>query len=87
MTKAEKEMYRDKYPIGVYPLSNFGGIAVLDIIYGIDDYVVVQYYDISIHRVKLNYTASGRCYFRLGRFRVYMDEVMRTPGGRYNYNV
>lgn len=81
MTKAEKELYRDKTPIGVYTLSNWGGFAILDIIYGIDDYVVVQYYDISIHRVKIMYTASGRSYFRVGRYRIYLDEVMRTPRG------
>jgi hypothetical protein len=81
MNKAEKELYRDKTPIGVYPLSNWGGFAILDIIYGIDDYVVVQYYDISIHRVKIMYTASGRSYFRVGRYRIYLDEVMRTPRG------
>lgn len=76
MTKAEKEMYSNKYPIGVYTLSNFGGIAVLDVIYGIDDYVVVKYYDISIHRVKIMHTASGRSYFRIGRYRIYMDEIV-----------
>lgn len=33
LTKEQKAEYQKKEPVAVYGLSNFGGIAILDIIY------------------------------------------------------
>lgn len=48
----EKTEYQKKEPIAVcgFSDSNFGGIAILDIIYGIEDYVV--WYDSQIESEK-----------------------------------
>ena len=78
MTKEEKAKYKDAKAVATYCLSNLGGIEILDILYGIDDYVVVRYYGESYHRVKINYTMSGRSYFRIGAYRIYLDECMKV---------
>lgn len=77
MTREEKRQYEDKEPVAVYPMSNSGGIEILDILYGIEDYVVCRYYGMSYHRVKINYSGE-RSYFRIGRFRVFLDECMKV---------
>lgn len=73
MTKEEKAKYSEKKPIAVYPLSNYGGIEILDILYGIDDYVVVRYYGKSYHKVKLNGNS-----FRIGRLTINLINCMRV---------
>lgn len=59
MTKAEMAEYADKKPIAVYPMGNWGGLEVLDIIYGINDYAVVRFNfgepDKKVHKVKIYY--------------------------------
>jgi len=77
MTKQEKEYYSKKEAVATYCLSNWGGIEILDILYGIDDYAVVRYYGESYHRVKVNYLANGDSYFRIGRLRIKLSECMR----------
>lgn len=77
MTKQEKKEYENKRPIGFYCLSNLGGIEILDILYGIEDYVVVRYYGNSYHRVKINYGVNHTS-FRIGRRTIRLDECMRV---------
>lgn len=43
MTKQEQAKYLEKKPIAVYPMSNRGGIEIMDIIHGIDDKVVYRF--------------------------------------------
>ena len=73
MTKQEKMQYADKKPIAVYPMSNWGGVEILDILYGIEDYVVARYYGKSYHKVKINGNS-----FRIGRFTIRLDECLRV---------
>ena len=77
MTRNEKELYRNSPTIGTYCICNFGGIAVKGIEYGIEDYIIVEWFDVSIHRRRIDYTRNGRAYFRLGNTRYYLDEFMR----------
>lgn len=52
LSKEEKKNYQKKKPIAVYGLSNsiFGGIAIIDVIYGIEDYIV--WYDSQVESEK-----------------------------------
>lgn len=82
MTKIEKEKYMDKPVIGVYCLSNYGGLVILDIEYGIDDYVIAAF-DYgrgkqSINRHKIQFTKHGRPYFKKYGSRYYFDDIMRV---------
>lgn len=76
MTRQEKEHYKDKKPVAVYPMSNWGGIEILDILYGIEDYVVARYYGKTYHKVKINYNINHPS-FRIGRFTIRLDECLR----------
>ena len=78
-----KEIYRDAAPVGLYPMNNFGGLAILDIIN--DEMAVCAWhygdgYE-SIRRHQIFYTYTGRAYIRKAGRRYYFDQIMRTNGG------
>ena len=80
MNKDEKKLYADKKPIAVYGMSNWGGIEILDIEYGVDDYVISRFNfgepDKTIHKTKITYGANHST-FRVGRYTIRLDECMR----------
>lgn len=80
--KVMLEKYRSKNPIAVLSLLNCGGIEILDIEYGIDDYVISAINNAgdrsSIGKHKIYTSTSGRTYFRFGDRRYYIDEFIRT---------
>ena len=76
MTKIEKASYINKPAIATYHLSNFGGIEILDILHGIDDYVVARYYGNSIHCVKIRYGVNHSS-FRIGRITIRLEDCLR----------
>ena len=82
MTKQEMEKYKDKKPIAVYPMSNWGGVEILDIEYGIDDYVIWRYNcgepEKILHKAKIKDSGRGYQYIQLNEFRVRLDECMRV---------
>ena len=74
--------YADTPAIGVLPMSNFGGIEILDIIHGWDD-IAIACFNFGtgrqqIRRHKICYTSSGRSYIRKQGVRYYFDEIMRV---------
>ena len=75
-----KEMYKDKQSIATVCLCNWGGLEVLDVLYGIEDYLVTcfNYGDgrTSISRNKIYHTTSGRDYIRKCGRRFYLDEMV-----------
>lgn len=81
MTKAEMEKYKDKKPIAVYPMSNWGGIEILDIEYGIDDYVICRFNfgepEDKLHRVKVTYGARSTTIYVDGT-RIRLGDCMRV---------
>ena len=81
MTKAEMKEYVGKQPVAVYPMSNWGGLEILDIIYGVDDYAVARYNfgepESNLHKVKINYDASGNPFVVIDGNRIRLDECMR----------
>ena len=81
MTKQEMDSYESKKPCAVYPLGNWGGVEILDIEHGIEDYVICRYNfgepEKKLHRVKIRYGVNTT-YFRLDGYRIRMDECMRV---------
>ena len=64
-------------------MSNFGGIAIIDIIYGIEDYIV--WYDSQIesekhkiHVSKIYYTPNDTYFLIYGSKRIKLSECLRT---------
>ena len=79
----EKLSYQKKEPIAVYSMSNFGGIAIIDIIYGIEDYIV--WYDSQIesekrkiHVSKVYYSENDGYFKPYGNMHVKLSECMRV---------
>lgn len=79
-----REKYKDKHPIGVIPLSNWGGI-----VFFIPDEEDRPYCDYvtafdfanglkSCRRSTVRFSDSGRPYINKGKSRYYLDEAMRT---------
>jgi len=71
-----------KKPCGVYCMSNFGGLAIYQIIYDIDD-KAVSGFDFgdgvrSLKTTKIYYTVGGRAYIVRHKKKYYFDEIMRV---------
>lgn len=81
MNKQDKDKYRDVEPIGVYGMNNWGGVEVLGIEYGIEDYVIARFNfggePQNPRRCKIRYGSRWDS-FRIGNFTVRLDMVMRT---------
>lgn len=73
---------KDYKPIGVYCLSNFGGLAVMEIENCFHDYAIVCdcYGDgyKNITRNKIYYNNGGSPYFLRNNKRWYLDDFMRV---------
>lgn len=77
------KQYENRHPIGICPLCNFGGLAILDIIDHAD--TVIAAFDFGsgyqkIRRHKIYYSDAGRAYIRKNNTRYYFDQIMRTGG-------
>ena len=74
--------YENKKALGVFTLSNFGGIEILDILHGIDDYAVACFNfgtgRQQIRKHKIYYTAMYRPYIRKQGTRYNLDEILRA---------
>lgn len=67
---------------GVYNLFNTGGIEV-HIEEGYDPFILWRFSIVDTepqkwHKAKIYDTAKGRQYFKYGKIRIYLDEVMRV---------
>lgn len=84
MSSKYSEFYEtEREPIGYYPMTNFGGLAIFDILDGehIGEYVVVgDYYEKpeNIRKHKVYTTLSGRNYFVRFSRRYCIDDFMRV---------
>lgn len=84
MKSKYSEFYNlERGPILVYPMCNFGGLAIFDILDGefIGEFVVVgDYYEKpdNIRQHKLYTTKSARNYFVRFDHRFYLDDFMRV---------
>lgn len=79
MTPLYKQ-YSDAAPVGVYPLCNFGGLVILDIL-GDEQAVAAWSYGDGlqgIRRHQIYTTFTGRAYIRKGGRRYYFDQIIRT---------
>ena len=73
--------YAETKPIATICLSNWGGIEILAIEYGIADYIIACFNfgtgRQQIRRHKVCTAPSGRLYIRKQGTRYYLDEMMR----------
>ena len=85
LSAEERLSYQKKEPIAVYGLSNslFGCISIIDIIYGIEDYVV--WYDSQvksekrkIHVSKIYYSENSNYFKPYGSMYINLSECLRV---------
>ena len=78
--------YAGKKPIAVLPLNNYGGLEILDILYGIDDSVIVRDQSGEVTECMIEYfdydlddeDEADRAYFELYGEKYYLDEFMKV---------
>ena len=73
--------YENAQPVGVYPMTNCGGLAVLDILEAEGTAVAAFHWGDGYQqtrRHRIQYSSSGRAYIRKQGCRYYFDEIMRT---------
>lgn len=75
--------YQDKPPIATLPLTNFGGLGILDVHYEYgESYVIVAFFNgskaenFSKHRLRT--TKDLRQFFRKGNCNYYIDQFIRV---------
>ena len=76
--------FENAAPVGVYVLSNFGGLAVLNISDDGECAVCAWHFGDgyqNIRRHKIHTTYTGRAYIRKGGRRYYFDQIVRMNGG------
>lgn len=83
LNKEERLNYQNKESIAVYDLSNFSGIAIIDIIYGIEDYIVwynsqIESEKRKIHVSKIYYSENGGFFKPYGSLYVKLSECLRV---------
>lgn len=81
MTQTEmREYYANKKPIAVYADGTYGGLEIMDIEYGVDDYVICRWNhgkpEDKYHRIKINYSKSVPT-FRIDGYSISMNNVVR----------
>lgn len=83
LNKEERLNYQNKEAIAIYGLSNFGGIAIIDIIYDTDDFIV--WYDSQIesekrkiHVSKVYYSENGEYFKPYGSMYIKLSECLRV---------
>ena len=68
-------------PIAVMGICNTYGIAIFDIVYGINDYIISAFNDGENYshkrKTRIFYDNNDRPYFNRYRVKYYLDEFMR----------
>ena len=81
MNKQERDQYKDRKAVAVFPMTNFGGIEILDIIYGIDDYVVYRFNfgePKEAHKAKIRYGTNYDSFRTYAGYTIRLDECLRV---------
>ena len=77
--KESREILNNYEPMGMCTLSNFGGITIYNIEYGIEDYIIYRWYNEEIlYKSKLKVNKEGESVFRIGNIWYNLNEFMRV---------
>ena len=77
--KESREILNNYEPIGVCTLSNFGGVTIYNIEYGINDYIIYRWFNEEIlYKSKLKVNKEGESVFRIGNTWYNLNEFMRV---------
>lgn len=77
--KESREILNNYEPMGICTLSNFGGISIYNIEYGIEDYVIYKWYNEEIlYKSKLKVNKDGDYVFRIGNVWYNLNEFIKV---------
>lgn len=77
--KESREILNNYEPMGICTLSNFGGVTIYNIEYGIEDYVIYRWFNEEIlYKSKLKVNKEGESVFRIGNVWYNLNEFMRV---------
>ena len=77
--KESREILNNYEPMGICTLSNFGGVTIYNIEYGINDYIIYQWFNEEIlYKSKLKVNKEGESVFRIGNVWYNLNEFMRV---------
>ena len=77
--KESREILNNYEPLGVCTLSNFGGVTIYNIEYGIEDYVIYRWFNEEIlYKSKLKVNKGAESVFRIGNIWYNLNEFMRV---------
>lgn len=77
--KESREILNNYEPMGICTLSNFGGISIYNIEYGIEDYIIYRWYNEEIlYKSKLKVNKEGESVFRIGNTWYNLNEFIKV---------
>ena len=77
--KESREILNNYEPLGICTLSNFGGVTIYNIEYGINDYVIYRWFNEErLYKSKLKVNKEGESVFRIGNTWYNLNEFMRV---------
>ena len=77
--KESREILNNYEPMGICTLSNFGGITIYNIEYGIEDYVIYRWFNEEIlYKSKLKVNKEGESVFRIGNVWYNLNEFIKV---------
>ena len=77
--KESREILNNYEPMGICTLSNFGGVTIYNIEYGIEDYVIYRWFNEEIlYKSKLKVNKEGESVFRIGNVWYNLNEFIKV---------
>ena len=77
--KESREILNNYEPMGVCTLSNFGGVTIYNIEYGIEDYVIYKWFNEErLYKSKLKVNKEGESVFRIGNIWYNLNEFIKV---------
>ena len=77
--KESREILNNYEPMGICTLSNFGGVTIYNIEYGIEDYVIYRWYNEErLYKSKLKINKEGESVFRIGNVWYNLNEFIKV---------
>ena len=77
--KESREILNNYEPMGICTLSNFGGVTIYNIEYGINDYIIYRWFNEEIlYKSKLKVNKEGESVFRIGNVWYNINEYIKV---------
>ena len=77
--KESREILNNYEPMGICTLSNFGGITIYNIEYGIEDYIIYKWFNEErLYKSKLKVNKDGDYVFRIGNVWYNLNEFIKV---------